>query len=1047
MRFVPLFNLPLLFFFFGPVSPLSAGPLAVFDFEAPDFQTGPLHQQQQWQAPDPQWEVVLPGLSGPIVPGGYQSLRLTGPANNAERATYALPPQEDTLFLRLNLRHANEGSVSGGTSSNFFWVALKSSAEPNPDNATLGFVLRSEGGWGVQARVRDKVNINAPSSTIPMQRGATYTVVLKVEKSGNHGDVYDRANVWVNPDLDKGTTMEAAGPPDGVATGSTGATFLDQLFLRSGHEGALYENQTITLDEIMIAGQWEDLTVEAHGASVGEDDFRYREDPARPRDYARDGTPDMLRRVLGQDFRQPSAPPFITMEGDFSEDDVLLSYQRSDDESMDRYRSEVQRSADLLYWHDGEIEQEFEVTLPGDGRRHISARIANPETTEFFRVQVTDRQRMGELTFSSLAELFQKMVVSWSTNIHPSRTRDLSGQNPDYESVTRMLVPLALWLSQPGRETVFTWNGETVDLTEMLSNALINGTDPGHPDRWPLATRWGDQIIVEAPQVALASWLLAKAHDNGLPGQSAWNNLTSTHRENLETFLAASGQSDFSYNNNWNLFLVLNHEARKQLRSMGHGEFDFQQDVIDNRMARIQNLHRGEGWYSDWISVDVFDDYMPWALLAEQMQYFILRGNVADEETVIPGTSGRSRADILEGVANWLEYQILTFDAFGGNPEYGRSSTYKFARLRSLVLAYYIDQKWNTPDRWDLGFAVLPESISVGQLRRLLRLHLNHYLANGMIDPETFALHEGQTPETASSLIDHYTRDGSRYWAMFPLGELLKLPDDDPFWSTPEEPLPSEQYAYYAWFEIPGLFVRNNPSQGHLELFPVRNNRNQWMNDSYYNLYTKFAYSSRFGFTTSSGGRLDQNIRVGNGYRQNPLQADYYRWVDSEPDDPGVLRTVHRQNNTEIRTLIFFKEGAQVRVHRIIGASGERIQDGGYALGLREDETIVPPKTGEDWVYHETSNGAQLTAYLHGFDQTGIKSGSGHHSRFASWQTPYAEISATPDDIFHAATLFYASTSRFPPSVIRDLVESVTLDADLVVIHWSDGSSSDARFP
>jgi len=59
--------------------------------------------------------------------------------------------------------------------------------------------------------------------------------------------------------------------------------------------------------------------------------------------------------------------------------------------------------------------------------------------------------------------------------------------------------------------------------------------------------------------------------------------------------------------------------------------------------------------------------------------------------------------------------------------------------LTGLMIAYYIDQAYNTPSKWNLGFKVLPETFTPGMLRRLVRQHLNYYLSNGAVDPSTGA--------------------------------------------------------------------------------------------------------------------------------------------------------------------------------------------------------------------------------------------------------------------------------------------------------------------
>lgn len=647
-----------------------------------------------------------------------------------------------------------------------------------------------------------------------------------------------------------------------------------------------------------------------------------------------------------------------------------------------------------------------------------------------------DNPVMRELTFENTRDFFAKVMAFQSTKVNSQGYCDTYPQGKNkHEWVMRLMVPMASWLSRPGRATTFTHNGMTVDVAESLRKALENGSKA-----WVRASRPGVQMVVEAPQAGYAAWICYQAKLAGAPGGAVWDSLTATNRAILNDFLAGNAKESFVYKSNWNLFLVVNHEARKQLNLAGFPEFTYDQAVIDGRLKIVQGLHHGGGWYSDWDEVKIFDDYVPFALLPDQMAYFHMGGNLPQAQTVIPDTNGRGRAQILADASQWLKYQVRTFDSRGGNPEYGRSSTYKFARLRTLVTAYYLDRVWNTPDRWNLGFRILPEEITPGMLRRLIRLHLNHYLANGTIDPVTFEIKDGQTLESGPEIIDPYINKGSNFWSMFPIGVLFLLPDNDPIWSVAEEKLPSERAAYADWYETPGFLVRNNLVQGHLELFPARNHIHSWMIDQYPNAYTKFAYSSRFGYCTKSGTRLDQCVMVGENFRGNPASANYVR-------QPGVLRTTHnQQGGAKVKTLIFFKDGAQVRVHRITGAAGQRVRDGGYALGHTASETPPAATVGSDWTYLESSNGAQLVARLAGYTGVSTLAGTGNHSRFANWRVPYASIESAAGDSFDCAMLIQASTARLDPAAARALVAHFAIQGNTATVIWSDGTKSAAEF-
>ncbi|MBC8039219.1 MAG: DUF2264 domain-containing protein, partial [Opitutaceae bacterium] len=725
-----------------------------------------------------------------------------------------------------------------------------------------------------------------------------------------------------------------------------------------------------------------------------------------------------------------------------------VTYERA--ATVGRFVPVVESSVDLVSWGESNVDQSYlEQVLPG-GRVQVTARIQPRAVRQFARLRARDIQQMDTLTPDTTRDLFARLLLNWGTKVNTAGTRDTYGSAYSYEWVTRMVTPMAAWLSQPGRPGTLSVGASTVNVAETLRRALVNGTDPAEATRWPFPANQADQIVVEAQQPAFAAWLLHDATNrSGAPGAAVWSGFTSAQRSNLASFLSATGSPSFSYTNNWNLFVTINQEACKRLALAGVSEFSgYSQSAINTGLEKIQAMHRGGGWYADSDTEDIFDDYIPYVLLPEQMNHFIMGRADTQAQTVIPGTNGRGRAEILADVSAWLRFQVRTFDATGGNPEYGRSSSYKFSRLRPLLQAYYIDRVLNTPTGWNLGFKVLPAEITPGMLRRLVRLHLSHYLANGSIDPVTFALRNGQSADSSPEIKESYTHDGSVYWAMNAFTALFMLPNDDPLWSAVEEPLPSETTACENWYQRPGFLLRTLPAQGHVELFNLRVIKNAWMGDEYYNKYTKFAYSSRFGYCTKSGSRLDQAITVGSGYRQNPLSGDYYLPPGHVDGEPGVMRTTHAQGTATIKTLIFLRDGAQVRVQRVLNASGLRIRDGGYALGNSTGVTQPVAQTGADWIYLESPEvGAQLVARLLGHTSVASLSGTGNHSRQAQWRLPYAETPSASGATFDCATLFYASSVRFDPATARARVGGVTVNGGTATLTWGDGTVVSADFP
>jgi lysophospholipase L1-like esterase len=734
---------------------------------------------------------------------------------------------------------------------------------------------------------------------------------------------------------------------------------------------------------------------------------------------------------------------------------LRLRYQRASDTG--RLADSLESSTNLASWSPATAWQTESVTPLDGGLEQVDCRYTGvlAGAPVFVRGAAVDTRQLGELSFGATRDLWLRMVRGWSGLLNAGGT-GWSGTSYYFEGGTRMLWPLAAWLSRPDRPTAPEVDGAPVDIGAFTLNALRNGTDPAHTDRWPLtasSTNIYDQIIVEAPMAGLAAWLLhagaraaADPSDPALP----WNGLTAAHRSNINAFLAA--MPDHGYVNNWNLFIALNNATREALADAGVAGFGgHSKAAIDNAMALVQRMHRGGGWYSDDTGYSVIDDYNSLVLLAYQMLNYILDPGRPESETVIPGSFGRGREAVLRDVAAWCATQAWFFDDGGAHPEFGRSTSYKFGRLVALVMAYHLEHYHNAvPGGWNYPFQIFPhDAISTGQLRRLVRLHLNLYLANETVDPDSFRLVHGQTRDSGVQVMEDYLQrsPASVHWAMKLFGALWLLGDDDPLWSVPEEPLATETTAFAHWFHAPGLLVHGGPDSGHIELINARNYKNllnTYQINQYLNKYNKFAYSSRLGWATRGGTTLDQCVLVGAAYRAMP-DGDLYLPAGWPVDQPGVVRSIEEIGVRRVSTLIFLKDGAQVRVHRVSGTAGYQLRDGAYALGRALGEAPVA-QSGAGWRYVETSRGSVFLKALAGYDSVNLLDGDGNHSRDPAWTLPYANTASAGADPFHAAILTAGCTGPMDPEALAASVVSLVFEYSGARVTFSDGTGLWAPF-
>lgn len=757
------------------------------------------------------------------------------------------------------------------------------------------------------------------------------------------------------------------------------------------------------------------------------------------------------RRDVAEDLRQTGFGA-DGWEGELhrAPDSALqLRYNRSTDPSP--YEVVLESSPDMETWTPDTswVQVDSKSVSPQVERLTLEHPAPGP-SPYFLRGGVSDPRTLEALTFESTRDLYAQMVRGWAENLNNAGTAWVSPSG-DFDAAIRMVFSLAAWFSRPGRPDTIEVDGVEVDLAAPLLKALRNGTDSTHPDAWPRGSHQWDPVIMDAPLVGFAGWALHSGQRRAAGGaDTVWSRLNESERADIAGFLA--DMPSHTYPDSWNLSVALNHISRRALADQGFPEFNtFDEAVIEDRLRVATGLHRGAGWHSGDADHDVFDDYNSLVLLSFQMMGFLMEPDRTEAETVLSNPRGRGRRDILSGVSRWIADQQWFYDDYGAHIEFGRSTAYKYGRLFSLLLAYHLETAHNQgPNGWGYDFQIFPEdTFTVGQLRRLVRLHLNHYLRNEAVDPQSRRLSTGQTPDSAAETDEPGITPGAAYWAQHVFAALWLLPDDDPFWSIPEEPLPAETGAFEQWIPVPGFLLRGRgPTTGHLELINVGN----WIDTStpenferYINKYNKFAYSSRLGWITRSGSLLDQCLMINDQPRNRP-EGDVFRPGDVPEGTPTVARTVAEIGGRRVSTLIFLHGDAHIRVHRVSGASGYRLREGGYALGRESAETATT-QSGPGWIYTESSQGAVYLQRLLGYESgPTILNGDGNHSRDAAWTLPHLEIPAVSPGNTFFGSLAVGSSYPFSPGEFIDLVDSIEIVDEGARVNLRNGETFHAPF-
>ncbi|MFO6298684.1 DUF2264 domain-containing protein [Rahnella selenatireducens] len=344
--------------------------------------------------------------------------------------------------------------------------------------------------------------------------------------------------------------------------------------------------------------------------------------------------------------------------------------------------------------------------------------------------------------------------------------------------------------------------GECPDLPFYI-NAIRFGTDPQHPQYWG-NIRDFDQRCVEMAAFGVGLALLDKR---------LLNHFSTQEQQNLADWLNL-GRDAVIPNNNWNFFPVMVQMGFKQ------AGIPWDKSAVAARFALMETYYLGDGWYSDGPGRP--RDY--YISMAFHYYGLIYAQNMADVDA--------PRAAVLRERAQQFAQDFITmFSASGAAVPFGRSLTYRFAEAAFWSAAAYSKLAVFTP----------------GIIKGLILRHLRHWLKEPIFDRDGVLSIGYHAPNLA--MAEDYNAPGSPYWAC-KLFLVLALPQDDAFWQAQEAPLP-EIPATHAIPHASQILTRDTKGQHVVMLTSGQIELNNFVNTEA--KYTKFAYSSQFGFTIDRG--------------------------------------------------------------------------------------------------------------------------------------------------------------------------------------------------
>lgn len=257
---------------------------------------------------------------------------------------------------------------------------------------------------------------------------------------------------------------------------------------------------------------------------------------------------------------------------------------------------------------------------------------------------------------------------------------------------------------------------------------------------------------------------------------------------------------------------------------------------------------------------------------------------------------------------------------------FGRSLTYRFAMAGFWSAVAFAELELEPPLTW---------GVVKGLLLRNLRwwaeqkdaLSLQGTLTIGYTYPNQF-------------LSENYNSPGSPYWYMLGFAALA-LPESHAFWQCAEEPYPSSTVPQIVALKQPKhIMVRKGGhifllSSGQMCHYPMRAAESK---------YGKFAYSSAFGYSVSTGGYFVQAIGGDNMLALSDDEGESWKVrripLDARIEDfdgkPVLVSGWKPWSDVEVESYLIPPEDEtpswHLRIHRISTSRSVLTSEGGFAI-------------------------------------------------------------------------------------------------------------------
>jgi len=460
-------------------------------------------------------------------------------------------------------------------------------------------------------------------------------------------------------------------------------------------------------------------------------------------------------------------------------------------------------------------------------------------------------------------------------------------------------------------------SGEDQGISTRYIEAIKRGTDPASSQYWGTAGPY-DQRLVEMAVYGLGLALLQ---------DRLTENFTSQELSHLFDWLNQISSSVMP-DSNWNYFAIMVQLGFKR------AGLPWDKQAIESRFNLMEAYYLGGGWYSDGQGRPR-DYYISMAFHFYGLIYATLNHHDDPE-----------RAEELRQRARLFAQDFVYMSApDGASIPFGRSLTYRFA-----TVAF-----WSA-----VAFSQL-DVLTPGQVKGIILRNLRWWQSKPFIDRDGIMSLGYTYPNLA--FCEDYNSPGSPYWALKTF-LIVAIPEDDIFWTCSEEDLPllHEQHAIP---QASQLVIHPKDSDHVYLLTSGQLELNNYVNTE--SKYTKFAYSSLFGFTFERG-RYGIKHAACDSMLLLCEEDDYWRGrrdcEEVRVDSDMIWSRWSPWKDVHIDTWLVACGEWHLRIHRIDSSRQLKTVEGGFAT-INENVATSPQDQRESLV--SARNGSSIIRDLSPF--------------------------------------------------------------------------------